>query len=261
MKSPVTVGKARAPSGAVQRAGNLAAAARLRGHRRAHAPLSLLRSPSCSSPAAPPRRGSRRPQLPAPSPQLRSPARSGAVIGLTAQRARRPLRQPGAAGPRRHEPQAPVPRPQLRARRLSLSVARRRRSRVTHVDARAARRRRHRSGGLHLRARRSELSQRPSRRFGDHRVGIVEVRLGSTAASAGSPLLPAAIRQLRTIRFAPIRLIGEPANTRGTPHRRARAGRRAAARPARRAAGTPGSPRAASAKRFHGQTARQSSQP
>ena len=51
-----------------------------------------------------------------------------------------------------------------------------------------------------------------SRGFGDHRVGIVEMRAAPSASSAGSPLLPAAIRQLRTIRLRPMRLIGEPAN-------------------------------------------------
>ena len=61
-------------------------------------------------------------------------------------------------------------------------------------------------------ARRAELRQRPARRLRHHRV-LVAVSRSSTGTSSGRPLLPAAIAALRTIRFRPIRLIGEPAKT------------------------------------------------
>ena len=133
--------------------------------------------------------------------------------------------------------------------------------RVTHVDTRLRERQRDRSAGLHRVADPVlKPAHRPGGRLGDHRVGIGEVS-ATTGASFGSPLFPAAIRQLRIIRLRPMRLIGEPANisrnaASSSASRSASCGAASSARgrKARLAA-------AASAKRFHGQTARQSSQP
>ena len=80
-------------------------------------------------------------------------------------------------------------------------------------------------------------------------------------SNAASPLFPAAIRQLRTIRSRPIRLIGEPANTCRNPasssaSRSASSGAASSARGANARLA-----RAAAANLFHGHTARQSSQP
>ena len=53
----------------------------------------------------------------------------------------------------------------------------------------------------------------PLGRLGDDRVGIGEQARRPLPAAPGRPLLPAAIRQLRTKRSRPMRLIGEPENS------------------------------------------------
>ena len=104
----------------------------------------------------------------------------------------------------------------LRARRLSLSGAER-----AGIAASVARGcaaplgRRHQSGAGCIAAlsRRAEAAPTPTaRRPRSPGRRSARWRLAPAPASARSPLLPAAIRQLRTIRSRPIRLIGEPAN-------------------------------------------------
>ena len=105
----------------------------------------------------------------------------------------------------------------------------------------AAVRRRDRSGGLYRRARRSELSERPFRGFGDRPGRGRRDAARMAGASAGSPLLPAAIRQLRIIRLTadPLdRRAGEHLAEGGIVEREQVV--RGAARRARRGAGTRG---------------------
>ncbi len=77
----------------------------------------------------------------------------------------------------------------------------------------AARRQRYVSAGLHrLADALLKPVHRPGGRLGDHRIGIGQVGARRLEPRLASPLLPAAIRQLRIIRLRPMRLIGEPAN-------------------------------------------------
>ena len=223
---------------------------------------SFLRRLLARSPAAPPR--PEQPQTRAVSTPPRAPPQiRGDLIGLTAGELVQRLRPARAPGPRGRGPQAPVPRAALHSRRLSLSAARRRRpERVTHVDARL------RTATTPIRRPASPslepLKPAPSptrAASATDRVGIGNCRPNAVAPARRSPLFPAAIRQLRTIRLRPIRLIGEPANISRN------AASSSASRSASRGAASSARGRkallaaAASAKRFHGQTARQSSQP
>ena len=139
---------------------------------------------------------------------------------------------------------------------------------VTHVDARAPDGRdasvtscitalQQRYGRRHDASRQAPTAPRPPPSAIRRRPVAV-----NTGRKPVSPLLPAAIAALRTIRSRPIRLIGEPANTSrklGIVEREQVGERRRGQLGARQEGA--GWPRAASAKRFQGQTARQSSQP
>ena len=200
------------PSRRVQRARNLASAHARGMHRRAmrrlsSSPRSSLVAGCATAPEQPGRSA-------APVAAADRRTSRGDLLGLTAQRAGRPFRQPRAPGPRgRRASSSSSARRAACSTPISIRRPAAAASRVTYVDTRAAvRRRRPIRRPASPRSKARELIQRPARRFGDHRVGIAEMRLALTATSAGSPLLPAAIRQLRTIRLRPIRLIGEPAN-------------------------------------------------
>ena len=102
-----------------------------RNDREAHAPHSSSPRP-CSSPAAPPARS--RPETASRcSPDQREPR---GLIGLTAQRAGRPFRQPRAPGPRRRPASSSS---SAAAAACSTPISIRRKAmccRVTHVDTR-----------------------------------------------------------------------------------------------------------------------------
>ena len=190
--------------------------------------------------------------------------RHGAIIGLTTQELVQLLGSPALQIREGSSLKLQFRKPVLRARRLSLSAARRGRAVPGQLCRRtrspALRRSIRRPAWPRCRA--PEAAPAPSgplrRQPGRHCR-----RCGPTLAmSCGSPLLPAAIRQLRIIRLTPIRLIGEPANNArndGVVERQQlgpadgdfSSSRATKARLAE----------AAWAKLFHGQTARQSSQP
>ena len=173
MQSPGLTGK-RAPSRAFSRRRNLASASSRAAHRHAHAPhlaLALrpaprrLRHAAADPPPAP--------QPPASPPQPRA---ADAARGLTAQRAGRPIRQARAADPRGHQPQAPVPRPRCVLDAYLYPSRNGRASRDPCRHARAVGRRQSIRRPASPRSNSRKLIQRPARRFGDHRVRVVEVR-------------------------------------------------------------------------------------
>ena len=161
------------------------------------------------------RHHARSPSRPRRSPTPVVPQERGDLIGLSCDRADPALRHPDPPGPRRTSLKLQFRAPGLRARRLSLSGADRPGAGPRDPCRRPAplgrRHRVRRAASPRFRAPEARPSPtRPPRQSpGRDRRGAA----ATCASNAGSPLLPAAIRQLRIIRLRPMRLIGDPANS------------------------------------------------
>ena len=107
---------------------------------------------------------------------------------------------------------------------------------------------------------RTSRAKCPHRHGAHQRRWIAEQPLGFAAQAIGSPELPMAISTLRMKRSRPVRLTGEPENSLRKPASSSRASS-ASWGATRSSRALSFASRAAAANLFHGQTARQSSQP